>query len=116
MSATSGLIAFVASLLIGALGLYVAARFVAGNRSYEHAVVTALIGAIVWGLAAMFLTGVPVVGSVLPLIAWVWVVKWRYRSSWVEAAIIGFLAWVVVVLVLEVLPVSGLDAVGVPFV
>lgn len=116
MSTTGGLIAFVASLLIGALGLYVAARFVAGSRSYEHAVVTALLGAIVWGLAAMFLTGVPVVGAVLPLIAWVWVVKWRYRASWVEAAIIGFLAWVVVVLVLEVLPVSGLDAVGVPFV
>jgi hypothetical protein len=50
------------------------------------------------------------------LIAWIWVVKWRYRTSWVQSGIIGFLAWVVAVVVIEFLPVSGLDAVGVPFV
>jgi hypothetical protein len=104
------------SLLVGALGIYVAARLVAGRISYEHAIVTALIGAAVWGLAAMFLTTIPLVGAALPLLAWVWVVKWRYRTGWVQATIIGFLAWAVVVLLFEVLPVSGLDAIGVPFV
>lgn len=116
MSSFSALVAFVVGLLVGALGIYVAARIVAGSRSYEHAIITALIGALFWGIAAMFLSGVPLVGSILPLLAWIAAIKWRYPVGWFEAGIIGFLAWAVAVLVIEVLPISGLDAVGVPFV
>jgi hypothetical protein len=34
----------------------------------------------------------------------------------VDAGIIGFVAWVAAVLVLEVLPIGGVDVFGIPFV
>lgn len=116
MSTVGGLVAFVVSLLVGALGIYVGARIVVGRTRYGRAVVTALFGALVWGFAAAFLTGVPLVGSILPLLAWVAVIKWRYPVGWLEAAVVGIVAWLVAAVVIEVLPVDGLEAVGVPFV
>lgn len=107
--------AFLVSLLVGGLAIFVAAGVVVGIRSYEYAVFTALVGAVVWALAEAFLTGVPVVGEVLPLVAWVWVIKWRYGGSWLTAALVGGLAWGAAILVLALLPLGGIDAVGVPF-
>jgi hypothetical protein len=79
-------------------------------------VFTALIGALVWALSAQFLSWVPVVGDLIPLFAWVWVIKSRYATSWVHAAVVGVVAWAAAVLVLAVLPLAGFtDAVGVPF-
>lgn len=42
-------IVFIVSLLIGSIGIYAGARVVAGVDSYPYAIITALIGAIVWG-------------------------------------------------------------------
>lgn len=106
---------FVVSLLVGGLAIYVAARVVTGEESYGHAVFTAVVGAVVWGLTGFPLGWVPLVGGLLPLVAWVAVVTWRYDVGWVEGAIVGFLAWFVSALVLLVLPFGG-DVFGVPFV
>lgn len=114
MVALSGAVTFVVSLLVGGLAIFVGSRIVTGERSYGYAVWTALAGALVWWLSVTFLSGLPLVGSVLPLLAWVGVIRWRYDESWVNAAVIGVLAWVAAVLVLEALPVAGV--VGVPFV
>lgn len=115
MAAVGSLVAFLVSLLVGGLAIFVAAGVVVGTRSYEYAVFTALVGAVVWALAGAFLTEVPVVGEVLPLIAWVWVIKWRYGGSWLTAGLVGGLAWGAAVLALALLPLAGVDAVGVPF-
>lgn len=116
MSVLSSLVTFLASLLVGGLAIFVAASIVTGKRSYEHAVVTALVGAIVWGITDAFLGWLPLIGDLLPLVAWVWAVRWRYRESWITAGIIGLLAWVAAVLLLSVLGILGIGAVGVPFV
>lgn len=115
MGLLASLVTFFVSLLVGGLAIFVAASIVAGTRNYEYAVFTALVGAIVWGVTDAFLGWVPLVGDVLPLVAWVWAVKWRYRGSWLEAGIIGLLAWVAAVLLLSVLGFLGVGAVGVPF-
>lgn len=115
MSFIGSVIAFLVSLLVGGLAIYIAASVVSGSRSYEHAVFTALFGAIIWGLVELFLSGIPLIGEFLPLIAWVGVIKWRYDESWLNAGIIGFIAWGAAILVLTVLPFAGIDAVGVPF-
>ncbi|TKX81555.1 hypothetical protein [Halorubrum sp. SD626R] len=116
MTLIGSAVTFVVGLLVGGLGIFVAAAVVTGTRDYGHAVFTALFGAIVWALAALFLSWLPLVGDFMPLIAWVWVIRARYGSSWVHAGIIGFVAWASAVLVLSVLPFAGVDAVGVPFV
>ena len=78
---------------------------------------TALVGAIVWGLSELLLSWIPLVGEFVPLIAWIWVIRRRYGTSWLHAGIIGFIAWASAILVLSILPLAGVtDAVGVPFV
>lgn len=116
MSLIGSLVAFVVSLLVGGLAIFIAASVVTDVRDYGHAVFTALVGAFVWGLSELLLSWVPIVGEFIPLVAWIWVIRWRYGASWVHAAIIGFIAWGAAILVLTVLPFAGItDAFGVPF-
>jgi len=89
-------LAFVVALLVGGLAIYLSARVVAGVDSYERAVVTALLGALAWAVTAW----VPLIGSLLALLAWVWVIKWRYPGGWTDAAIIGLGAWLAALVIL----------------
>lgn len=117
MTLIGSLVTFVVSLLVGGLAIFIAAGVVTGTKDYEHAVFTALFGAIIWGLSAYFLSWVPLIGEFIPLLAWVWLIRGRYGTSWLQAGIIGVIAWASAILVLAVLPFAGItDAVGVPFV
>jgi hypothetical protein len=107
------LVVFAGSLLVGGVAIHVAANHVADVYDYGDAVLTALLGAIVWAL----LDGVPLVGPVLALVAWVGVIKWRYPVGWTRAGVIGIAAWAIATVVLAALALIGvgsLDAVGVP--
>jgi hypothetical protein len=52
---SDSLVTFVVSLLVGGLGIYVGASVLADEDDYGHAVVTALVGALVWAIAAALL-------------------------------------------------------------
>lgn len=116
MGLISSLATFGIGLLVGGLAIFIAAAVVTGTRAYGHAVFTALVGAIVWGLSDLLLSWIPLIGDFIPLLAWIWVIRRRYGTSWINAAIIGFIAWAAAILVLAVLPFAFGDAVGVPFV
>lgn len=113
-----GLVVFTASLLVGGAAIHVAADRVVyrddpGGLSYEHAVVTALLGAVAWAL----LSWIPLVGSLVALVGWVGVIRWRYPGGWRDAAVTGAAAWaaaVVALAALELLGVGGVSALGVP--
>jgi uncharacterized membrane protein len=121
------IIGFVVSLLIGAFGIYVGARIIANRDDYEYAIITALIGALVWWLITVLfglITWIPILGSIasvlaslLALFAWVYVINARYPGGWGNAIGIGLVAyltvWVVLVL-LNSLGIVSLGAVGVP--
>lgn len=96
-------------LLVGGLALFVAGRFVSGGRSYGHAVLTAVIGAVAWAM----LSPLPLLGPVVALAAWVTILKWRYPVGWLRAAGIGAAAWVVAVVVTAALELLGVRTVGV---
>lgn len=84
-----------------------------GASNYVHAVVTALLGAIAWALTVW----IPIIGPILALVAWVWVINWRYRGGWGAAIVIGVVAWIAAVVVLFVLNGImglGIGAFGVP--
>ncbi|MFB6106333.1 MAG: hypothetical protein ABEJ70_05105 [Halobacteriaceae archaeon] len=117
MALVHSLVAFVVSALVGGLGIYVGGRLVTGERDYEHAVWTALIGAFVWAVVSLLFGWFPVLGPVVTLLAWVAVINWRYPGGWVSAAAIGLVAWLAAIAVLWVLArlgVHGLGALGVP--
>jgi uncharacterized membrane protein len=121
------IIGFVVSLLIGAFGIYVGARIIANRDDYEYAIITAVIGAVVWWLITVLfglITWIPILGSIasvlaslLALFAWVYVINARYPGGWGNAIGIGLVAyltvWVVLVL-LNSLGIVSLGAVGVP--
>ncbi|KYH25711.1 hypothetical protein HAPAU_23890 [Halalkalicoccus paucihalophilus] len=111
------IVAFVVALLVGGLAIYLSANVVMDVQDYSHAVVTAFIGAIAWGLTAW----IPLFGPILALIVWVGVINWRYPGGWVDAAIIGVVAWLAALVLLFVLnlvlgPILGFSvgAFGVP--
>lgn len=113
----ASLVVFLASVCVGALGIYVGARVVVGAADYDRAIGTALIGAIAWALVGFFMGWVPLLGPILTLLAYVAVINGRYPGGWTAAAAIGLVAWVTVLLALSVLAgfgITGFNAVGAP--
>lgn len=113
-----GLVVFVVSLLIGGAAIHIAVKHVVyrgkpGGLTFEHAIVTALLGAVAWALLAW----IPLIGSLLALVGWIGVIRWRYPGGWITAGIVGASAWaaaVVVLAALELLGVGSVSALGVP--
>lgn len=107
-------VAFVVALLVGGLAIYASASLVIDARDYSHAVITALVGAIAWGLTAW----IPLIGPIIALIVWIGVINWRYPGGWVDAGIIGVVAWLaalVIIFVIDLLvPGVSVAAFGVP--
>lgn len=116
----SSVIVLLVSILIGALALHVASTLVLSSRDYEHALITAVLGGVAWALVDWVFAEAGLPGrlsSVVALIVWAFVIRWRYDVGWVRAAILGVVAWVaalVVLLLLDALGVGGLGAYGVP--
>lgn len=113
LSLVGSIVAFVVALLVGGLAIFVGAKVVVGVEDYGHAVVTALVGALAWALTAW----IPLVGPLLALVAWVWVIGRRYPGGWVTAALIGVVAWLAAVGILFVVDGVlglGVGAFGVP--
>jgi len=117
MAVVDSLVVLAVSVLIGALGIYAGARVIADHDDYSYAVVTAVIGAVVWAVVAFFFGWVPLLGPVLALVAYVLVINSRYPGGWVDAAGISLVAWgaaLAVLYVLAAVGVSSFEAVGVP--
>lgn len=117
MATIDSVIVFVVSLLIGALGIYVGARVISDHDDYTYAIVTALIGAVVWAIVGFLFGWIPFLGPLLVLVAYVAVINFRYPGGWVNAIMIALIAWIASLIVLYVLAlvgIGGFEAVGVP--
>ncbi|MFB6170402.1 MAG: hypothetical protein ABEJ06_04560 [Haloarculaceae archaeon] len=117
MALVDTLVVFIVSLLIGGFGIYAGGRFLTGVDSFEHAVFTAAIGALVWTVVSFVFGWIPLLGPVLTFLAYLWVIERRYPGGWVTAAGIALVAWLVVIVVLWVLATVGVtsfEAAGVP--
>ena len=111
------LIVFAVSLLIGATGIYLGAKVIVDAEDYTYAIITALIGAVVWALVGFFFGWIPLLGPLLVFLAYLAVINARYPGGWVDAAAITLVAWIsvlVVLYILAILGVTGFEAVGVP--
>ena len=107
------LLTFAVSLLVGGSALHVGTYAVSDAQDYAHAVLTALLGALVWAV----LEPVPLLGELLAIAAWIGVVRWRYQLSWLRSVGVAIVAWtaaVVVLAALELLGIGPVSALGVP--
>ena len=118
MAVLDSIVFFLVSLVLGTIGIYAGVRLVIDRDvGYLNAAITALIGALVWGLVSFFVGWIPLLGPLLMLVIWVGVINWRYPGGWVAAAGIGLVAWIVVFVVVYLLATVGLitpDALGIP--
>jgi ABC-type enterochelin transport system permease subunit len=117
MALIDSIIVFVVSLLVGSLGIYVAARVITDYEDYTYAIVTALIGAVIWAVAGFLVGWIPLLGPLLVLIAYVAVINYRYPGGWGSAILISLIAWIASIVVLYILAlvgIGGFEAVGVP--
>lgn len=111
------ILVFVVSLLVGGLGIYVGARLVVDAADYTYAVVTALLGAVVWTVAGSLLGWIPLLGPATVLLAYLALIRYRYPGGWWDAILISLAAWVATFAVLYVLALLGVGdfgAIGVP--
>jgi len=111
------IVVFLIGLVLGGIGIYVGARAVTGTEDYFYAVGTAFIGAVAWALVSLFFGWIPGLGALIALIVWVGIINMRYPGGWSKAFLIGFIAWLTVLIVLSVLAglgITSFDAIGVP--
>lgn len=117
MAIVDSIIAFVISLLIGALGIYVGASVLTDVEDYTYAIMTALIASLVWFIVAFFVGWIPLLGALLALLAYIGVINYRYPGGWLDAIGIALIAWVTTIVVLWILAFLGIttfSAIGVP--
>ena len=117
MALLESLVTFVVSMLVGALGIYLGASLIVDVEDYSYAIMVAFVGALVWAIVSFFFGWFPLLGPAITLLAWVGAIKSLYPGGWVDAALIGFVAWVASIIILAVLAVIGFigfDAFGIP--
>lgn len=93
MGLKDSLVTFTVGLIIGSVGIHVGALFVIGSSSIQTAVVTALLGSVVWFLASHFFGWVPLFGIVLTFFTWLALINARYTGGWTTALKIAGVAW-----------------------
>ena len=117
MALVDSAIVFVVSLLVGALGIYLGARAITDYEDFTYAIVTALLGAIIWAVVGFLFGWIPLLGPLLVLIAYVAVINYRYPGGWGNAILISLIAWIASLVVLYLLALVGIgafEAMGVP--
>ncbi|WP_211330719.1 hypothetical protein [Halalkalicoccus subterraneus] len=114
----SAVFVFLVSLLVGTVAIRLGAQvMIDSDIGFRRAIITAVIGAIVYTAVGLFLGWIPFLGPLLMLIAWVGVINWQYPGGWGTAIGIGLVAWIVAVAILFGLSTLGVvtpDAFGVP--
>jgi hypothetical protein len=115
------LIVLAVSLLVGGLSLHLGALVALKARNYVHSVVTAALGSFAWWLLGLAISDLNVslgpLSSLLALVVWVGVLKYRYRAGWVRASLIGLFAWIASLFVLAMLAafgIRGIETYGIP--
>jgi hypothetical protein len=112
------IIVFLVSLLVGTLGIYIGVSLATKEAiGFGGAAITALLGALAWGIVSFFFGWLPLVGALLALVAWIGVINLRHSGGWASAALIGLVAWAVAAASLYALAVVGFvsaSAVGIP--
>ena len=81
------------SILVTALFIWLAARFVLDRSSLVAALASAVVSTLLAGLVA-FLVGGGTLGLILGILVWALCTSAFFRTDWVKGAIIGLVAWV----------------------
>ncbi|MFO8015682.1 MAG: hypothetical protein R6U32_01115, partial [Candidatus Woesearchaeota archaeon] len=88
---------------ISAIIIYLAAKLLGEKEGFGTAVMAALIGAVIFGLAS-YLLGIGWIASLVGGIAWLIALGSLYRMGWLKSLAVAVVVWVFSALVSLVLP------------
>lgn len=118
MTIAEASVVFALGFLVGTLAILLGARLVVDeDAGVGNAAFTAFVGAVVWAGSGLFIGWIPLVGTLLMLLAWIAVINWRYPGGLATAASVGFVAWLAAIVLATILSAFGLitlDVVGIP--
>ena len=97
------LVSLIITLLATAFVLYVAGKMVVGEKAtFGSALSIAAVGAILAFVLNLFL---PILGGVIALLAWWYLIKVQFETGWLAALAVGILAVIVSVVVAVVVSI-----------
>jgi hypothetical protein len=99
----SALIVFLISLIVSAVVIFVATKMFGEQEGFGTAILTALIGAIIYACAHYFLGG-GIIASVIGGVAWLIALGSLYKIGWVKSLLVAIVIWVFAAVVSYVLP------------
>lgn len=118
MSLTDGISHLVIGFLTGAVGIHYGALYASVQSNWRLAATTALIGAVVWMVASVFMGWIPIIGSLGTFLVWLLAVTRMYSVGFGTAFEIAIFAWIISFVVVHIesfLGVRNAEALGVPW-
>ncbi|MFB6241270.1 MAG: hypothetical protein ABEJ36_00520 [Candidatus Nanosalina sp.] len=108
----------VIGFVTGTVGIHYGARYAGVQSSWRLAALTAVIGAVVWMVAGLFLGWIPLIGSIGTFFVWLVAIQRMYSVETGEALEIAVMAWIVAFVVVHLESYLGIrhaEAIGVPW-
>jgi hypothetical protein len=96
-------IVFIIGLVVSTIIIYIVTRLFGEKEGIARAFVTAIIGAIVYGIAH-FLLGNGLLSATVGGIAWLFALRGLYGIGWLKALIIAVIIWIFSAIVGVLLP------------
>lgn len=97
------LLGFLASLVISAIVIYLAAKLLGEKEGFGTAIMAAFIGAVLFSLVSYFI-GMGWIASLIGGIAWLIALGNLYNMGWIKSSIVAVVIWLFAGLVSIVLP------------
>lgn len=106
-SLTNSIIVFFISLVVSGLIIYLVTKMFGEREGFGTALLTALIGAIIFALTYYFI-GTGWIAALISGLAWLIAIGTMYKVGWLKAFFIAVIVWVFAMIVGLILPtVSG---------
>jgi len=96
-------IVFIIGLVVSTIIIYIVTRLFGEKEGIARAFITAIIGAIVYGIAH-FLLGNGLLSATVGGIAWLFALRGLYNIGWLKALIIAVIIWIFSAIVGVLLP------------
>jgi hypothetical protein len=98
-----GAIVFIIGLVVSTIIIYFVTRLFGEKEGIPRAFVTAIVGAIIYGIAH-FLLGNGLLSATIGGIAWLLALKGLYNIGWLKALVIAVIIWIFSAIVGVLLP------------
>jgi hypothetical protein len=103
MIVLEALIGFLISLIISSIIIYIAAKLFGEKEGFGTAILTALVGAIIFSLTSYFI-GIGWVAALIGGIAWLIALGSLYKIGWIKSFVIAVVIWIFAIIVSLILP------------